>query len=638
MQDFDDELDEIKKLIGTPTEPSRKFDPDSLFELPKPGEESQADRLPQVADLSSLFELPHGEEPGEKSVDPFEHGEEPGSPSENGKEPGEISVDPFEHGEEPGSPFEQPPGEEPGLPAKPAPKLLPGSLSLRRKPGPPFIRQLSGPGAGRKPALPQPKPASGLPALRQTPGVPSTTSSPGVPSATGSPGSPSATSSPSTPSATGNPGSPEPKARQAGLAVPARPREAEPKITLPPPRRTVTARISPPAPPPEEKAPSARHSARDADSDIDGFDIRFDFEEAYKDAPENRPLRLRRERRTGCVGGLLYSSFIICVSIVLAALMWKAAVDVLGFNADNEQVNVYIQKDFVLDDIIDILYDTGLIQYKSLFRIYAGFSNAEEKITPGSYVLNKNYDYRALVQGMTARAGVRVETTVTIPEGYTLAQIFTLLEEYSVCAAADLWEAATNYDFNYAFLDKDTLGERLRLEGYLFPETYNFYIGSTPVQAIGTFLREFEKRFTETYIERAENLGYSIHEIITVASMIEREAGSDEERSRIAAVIYNRLNSRDFPNLQIDATIRYAIAGTGIPFSIDYDHPYNTYIIVGLPPGPIANPGKASIEAALYPDSTNEYYYARNKSGTHNFFRTSAQHQAFIRSDEYDPG
>jgi UPF0755 protein len=118
--------------------------------------------------------------------------------------------------------------------------------------------------------------------------------------------------------------------------------------------------------------------------------------------------------------------------------------------------------------------------------------------------------------------------------------------------------------------------------------------------------------------------------------MIEREAGSDKERPRIAAVIYNRLdNSRDFPFLQIDATYVYAAAGTGRTPSIDIDSPYNTYLHEGLPPGPIANPGIESIRAALYPDSTNEYFYALNKRGTHEFFRTRAQHEAFVASSEY---
>jgi len=368
------------------------------------------------------------------------------------------------------------------------------------------------------------------------------------------------------------------------------------------------------------------------------FNIKFDFDSAYKDVPEERPLRIRREKRTGCVGGILYGAFIISISLVLAALLWMAAVDVMGFDSEDELINITVEPGFVIDDITDMLYDVGLIKYKFLFNIYADFSSAEEKIAAGSYVLNKNFDYRAIVQGMTARARVRVETTVTIPEGFTLAQIFTLLEDYGVCPASDLWEAATNHDFNYSFLDKSTLGNRLRLEGFLFPETHNFYLDSTPVQVLTILLREFSRRFTEEYVDRAEDMEYSVRDIIIIASMIEREAGDDEERPRIAAVIYNRLNNKDYPLLQIDATIHYAIAGTGRQFSTEIDHPYNTYLHEGLPPGPIANPGIASIRAALYPDSTNEYFYALNKEGTHNFFRTRAQQDAFVQSDAYGGG
>jgi UPF0755 protein len=365
------------------------------------------------------------------------------------------------------------------------------------------------------------------------------------------------------------------------------------------------------------------------------FKIKFDFESAYRDVPENRPLRFRRERRTGLVGGLLLATFIICVSLVLASLVWMATVDILGFAADDELVSVYVPPDFTMEGITDILYESGLIRHRALFALYAEYSNAEEKITTGSFVLNKNYDYRALVQGMTARAGVRVETTITIPEGFTLAQIFALLESENVCSADDLWEAATNHEFNFHFLDNDTLGNRLRLEGFLFPDTYNFYENSTPASAILRMLRGFNRRFTEEYIERAEFLGYSIHEIVIIASMIEREAGDDEERSRIAAVIYNRLNNPNFPLLQIDATIHYAIAGTNIPFSIELDNEFNTYIHEGLPPGAIANPGIASIRAALFPDSTDEYFYALNRQGTHNFFRNFRDHDNFVNSPEY---
>ena len=390
-----------------------------------------------------------------------------------------------------------------------------------------------------------------------------------------------------------------------------------------------------------EGEPVTRRGTRKAgddeelDTGPDDFEVKFDFEGKYMDVPEERPLRWRRERRTGCVGGILYAAFVICISILLASIAWLAAADVLGFGAADEEVNMIIPKDFILEDVVDLLFDAGLIRYKFLFRIYAGYSSAEEKITAGAYVLNKNFDYRALVHGMTTRGGARVEVPVQIPEGYTLLQMFALLEEKQVCSADELWRSATWYNYTQRILPPILRGNKLRLEGYLFPDTYNFYIGSTPEQAISKMLSEFNNKFTEQFAERAEFMGYTIHEIITIASMIEREAGNDEERPYIASVIYNRLNSKDFPMLQIDATIYYAIAGTGKPFSTDFDSPYNTYTHEGLPPGPIANPGLASIRAALYPASTKNYYYALNNSGSHNFFDTYEKHRAFVQSDEF---
>jgi UPF0755 protein len=386
---------------------------------------------------------------------------------------------------------------------------------------------------------------------------------------------------------------------------------------------------------PDGRLIRSRKTEQEPDMGSPDFEVKFDFERAYKDAPDDRPIRIRREKRTGLVGGLLFSTFVICVSLVLASVAWMATVDILGFASDDEFVSVTVPPGFTMEGITDMLYDAGLIRYRGLFNIYADYSSAEEKISEGSYILNKNFDYRALVQGMTARAGVRVETTVTIPEGMTLAQIFILLDNAGVCPASELWHTATYHDFNFPFLDSRTLGNRLRLEGFLFPETYNFYLDSTPVQAIIRMLREFNRRFTEEHIERAEEMGRSVHDIITIASMIEREAGSDEERSRIAAVIYNRLGNDAFPRLEIDATIHYAIAGTSIPFSTTLEHEYNTYVHEGLPPGPIASPGMQSILAALYPDTTNEYYYALNRQGTHNFFRNYNDHVRFVNSPEY---
>ena len=367
----------------------------------------------------------------------------------------------------------------------------------------------------------------------------------------------------------------------------------------------------------------------------DDFDVTFDFDGEYRDLPDNRPIRPRREKKTGCLGGILYAVFIICVCLLLASLLWLAATDVLGLGKSGQKVQVTVAQGFTIDSISDALYQNGLIKYKFLFKLYADFSHASAKITPGTYELNRSYDYRALVSGLSAHSGKRVEVSVTIPEGFTEKQIFNLLEVNKVCSAADLWSTATTYDFKYDFLDKASLGNKKRLEGFLFPDTYTFYVGDSPTRAITKMLDNFKAKLTAEYIARAKELGYSVRDIVTIAAMIEKEAGADAERSTISSVIYNRLKSKSLPYLQIDATIFYAIADTGQKFSTDVDSPYNTYKVKGLPAGPIASPGIASIKAALYPQSTNYYYYALNKSGTHNFFNDATAFNAFVKSDKY---
>jgi UPF0755 protein len=381
--------------------------------------------------------------------------------------------------------------------------------------------------------------------------------------------------------------------------------------------------------------PGKGHGGKDKEDD---FDVTFDFDGEYRDVPDNKPLRQRREKRTGCLGGVLYAVFIICVCLLLASLLWLAATDVLGLGSDNEQVQVTVPDDWTIDSVSDMLYKERLIKYKFLFKLYAEFSHADEKgkITPGTYLLNMNYDYRALVNGMSTHGGKKVEISVTLIEGYTEKQIFQLLDTNKVCSEADLWEAAANYDFKYDFLDNSTLGDKHRLEGFLFPDTYTFYVGDTPTRAISKMLDNFKNKFTADYIQKAKDLGYSVRDIVTIASMIEKESGDPKESDLIASVIYNRLkNSKSFPHLQIDATIYYAIAETGEEFSTDVDSPYNTYVVKGLPAGPISNPGINSIKAALNPASTKYYYYALNKTKTHNFFKDDDSFNAFIKSDEY---
>ena len=307
-----------------------------------------------------------------------------------------------------------------------------------------------------------------------------------------------------------------------------------------------------------------------------------------------------------------------------------------------------------MNQVTDMLHDKGLINYKWLFSLYCMFSGAEEKIDPGTYQLNTVFDYHALIYGMIETSENRATVTVTVPEGYEAEDIFALLEENGVCAAVDLEQAAAEHEFDYWFLQELEYGDFRRLEGYLFPDTYEFYVDDEAANVLAKFLRNFDRKMTEELQadladlnarlrQQKRNAGFTeteltdltIHDIVTVASLVEKEAINSAESGEIASVIYNRLCSRLYPCLNIDATIQYVLPERKeILTNADKAviSPYNTYTNAGLPVGPIANPGMSSIRAALYPEHTDYYFYAIDPAGGHHFSETVYEHQAFLSS------
>ena len=294
-----------------------------------------------------------------------------------------------------------------------------------------------------------------------------------------------------------------------------------------------------------------------------------------------------------------------------------------------------VNEDF--DSVVDRLEKEGMIEYKFLFKLFAAITNKKDVIAAGSYTLNTDMDYRALLAGMSANAANRSEVKVTIPEGYNIDQIFALLEEKGVSTVDKLRDAAANHDYAFSFLKDIPLGEYRRLEGYLMPATYDFYTNHDPVYAINKLLVHFDSQVKNDFREKVAATEYSLRDIITIASLIERET-TGEDRTDIAAVIYNRLNNPDAGTqgyLQIDATLVY-INGGKEPTEADkaIDSPYNTYLYKGLPPTPIANPGMESIIAAMNPSDSKDFYYALGDDDTHHFFRTYDQLQKFISSQD----
>lgn len=345
----------------------------------------------------------------------------------------------------------------------------------------------------------------------------------------------------------------------------------------------------------------------------------------------------RRKKRSGLSGAAIYAIFVIGVSALLACIGWVAANDVLALNKPEKTATITITNDDSFGDVAEKLKDEGLIEYKFLFNLFATFTRSKDDVVAGTFTLNTDMDYRALLSGMSANSATRATVTVTIPEGYTVDQIFTLLEEKGVASVEDLQDMAANHDYAFSFLQDLELGDYHRLEGYLYPDTYEFTTPQNPLYVINKMLVRFDEQFTDAMRQEVADSGRTIHEIITIASMIEKETDGND-RADIASVIYNRLNNPSGGTqryLQIDATLAY-INGGKVPTEADksIDSPYNTYLYKGLPAGPISNPGLESIKAAMNPNRTSYYYYALGDDGVHHFFKTRREQQNFIATQE----
>jgi len=388
---------------------------------------------------------------------------------------------------------------------------------------------------------------------------------------------------------------------------------------------------------------------------------------AKAEAPTGPKGRPKRKKGYGLLGiphilvTLVWLAITAFIGVSLGRMLWICAAEVLAFGNPDQAVTITISDSDNIDTIANKLKKAGLIQNIDLFKMYADLTDAEEEISPGTFTLNKKFDYHALVNGMSYHSPARETVEVVIPEGYTCAQIFQLLEEKGVCTAAKLEEYAANGHLEERwFLEGITRGDKYCLEGYLFPDTYEFYTNDTPGRVLGKFLNNFDNRFTDLMKSKIDPLnerlaqvlasrGYdeefiasrkiTIREIVIIASMIEKESANDAENYDVSSVIYNRLtNPKNYPFLNIDATLIYALGGNIDPETgktkpltkedLLIEHPYNTYTVKGLIPGPISNPGRSSLDAALDPSETNYYWYVLNpQTNTHLFAETESGHQ-----------
>lgn len=310
--------------------------------------------------------------------------------------------------------------------------------------------------------------------------------------------------------------------------------------------------------------------------------------------------------------------------------------------SDTTAVEVVIPKGASLSQISDILYENNLIRSKQVFKFYTDFSDNASKLKAGTYTLSRSMSFDDIIYELRQNTDVAPTSVVTLPEGLTILSFADLLTNGDVTdsllyqqmcqsgAGAKLPQALVNSEVNLA-------DRRYALEGYLFPDTYEFYRQSSPEDVVNRQLARFNEVITEEHLARAEELGMTFDEVVILASLIERESKAPQF-AQVSAVFHNRLEE-GMP-LQSDASVSYGLGITNrinlTAEELETDTPYNTYMNAGLPVGPIGNPGLAAIEAVLYPDQElldeGYLYFALTDPATGElvFSRTFDEHQAVV--------
>lgn len=380
--------------------------------------------------------------------------------------------------------------------------------------------------------------------------------------------------------------------------------------------------------------------------------------------PEQRKTRPKMKKGYGLLGiphvlvTFVWLAIIVMIGVTLGRFVWICAADVLAFKKSPREATITVLETDDTAAVAQKLKDAGLINNSWLFEFFADITGKGERICDGviEFSDDRIYDYNALIKAMSDDSSVMEVVEVAFPEGYNCAQIFELLEKKGVCSVEDLekylLDPETKLD-DYWFLEDVARGHKYWVEGYLAPDTYEFYIGDTPERVIGKFLDEFDDRITdqlrEKYltlndrlIKKMQSRGYgdgyisehqlSFHEVVILASIIEKETAGALESYKISSVFFNRLTyPSEFPKLESDATVLYAIdyynKGELITDYQINESPFNTYTNPGLPPAPITNPGLNSIAAALNPEETDYYFFILDREAhEHRFSKTHAEH------------
>ncbi|MDD2218220.1 MAG: endolytic transglycosylase MltG [Eubacteriales bacterium] len=319
----------------------------------------------------------------------------------------------------------------------------------------------------------------------------------------------------------------------------------------------------------------------------------------------------------------------ILIIVAAIGMIFIANLDNALDSSSEEIITVNIPAGSSTSYIGRVLEENGIIESASKFKLYSKINSYDGKLKAGEYNLSPSMQLKEIMSVIIE--GKSNTARFTVPEGYTVNQTADKLASENLVNKDEFMKQVKSGKFNYEFIQYLPNREN-RLEGFLFPETYEVYTNATEERIVDTMLSQFDSIFKDEYYERADEMGYSLYDIITIASLIERETRVDDERAKVASVIYNRLDIG--MKLQIDATVQYALGKQKerlLYKDLEIDSPYNTYKHDGLPLGPICSPGEASIRAALYPADTEYYYYvlkSKNET-THNFAKDGKEFKKY---------
>ena len=325
----------------------------------------------------------------------------------------------------------------------------------------------------------------------------------------------------------------------------------------------------------------------------------------------------------------------------LAIYILQNANDLLGLNQEDKQIEVSIPEGSTVQQIASILSKAGVVEQSVTFQLYASIKTEEGDLLPGNYLFNSNMGYDQIFTLM--KMGNIIRDVVTIPfiEGWTVYDYAKTLEENKVCDADEFLEFIQNGELSYEFMDQmPESGLRFRrLEGYLFPDTYDFYVGEKVDSVARKFLRNFNDKITRNMYDKMLDLNMTLDEVIALASVIQKEAGGVngiDEMERVSSVFRNRLDQPElYPKLQSDVTKHY-VNNYITPFQRlkdqDMYDAYNTYVCDGLPVGPICNPGLDAIMAALSPAETPYCFFVTDVNEHFYYSITAQEHYQNVRS------